>query len=46
MDKNEIQFFKEQAKDDLLSYSVYCDRFFEIAPHHILIADHLDKLLK
>lgn len=46
MDKSELQFFKEQARWDLLSYSVYCDRYFEIAPHHILIAEHLEKLLK
>jgi len=46
MDKQEEQFFKWQARADLLSYSVYCDRFFEISPHHILIADHLDKLVK
>jgi len=46
MDKLEQQFFKQQAREDLLAYAVYCDRFFEIAPHHILIAEHLDKLLK
>ncbi len=46
MDKLEQQFFKQQAREDLLAYAVYCDRFFEIAPHHILIAEHLDKLVK
>lgn len=46
MDKLEAQFFKEQSRADLLAYAVYCDKFFEISPHHILIADHLDKLMK
>lgn len=43
---NEIAFFKEQSRKDLLSYSVYCDKFFEINPHHEIIADHLNRLLK
>ena len=46
MDKLEAQFFKEQSRADLLAYAVYCDKYFEISPHHILIADHLDKLMK
>ena len=45
MDKIEQQFFKEQARKDLLSYCVYCDKFFEISPHHELIAEHLSRLL-
>ena len=45
MDKIEQQFFKEQARKDLLSYRVYCDKFFEISPHHELIAEHLSRLL-
>ncbi len=43
---NELAFFKEQARKDLLSYSVYCDKFFEIHNHHILISDALDRLVK
>ena len=43
---NELAFFKEQARKDLLSYSVYCDRFFEIHNHHVLISDALDKLVR
>jgi hypothetical protein len=45
MDKQEIQFFKEQARNDLLSFCVYTDKFFEIEKHHELIADNLNKVL-
>jgi len=45
MDKQDQQFFQQVARDDLLAYAVYCDRFFEIAPHHELIAEHLNKVV-
>lgn len=45
MDKQDKQFFQQVARDDLLAYAVYCDRFFEIAPHHELIAEHLEKVV-
>lgn len=41
----ESKFFKEMARKDLLSFSVYCDRNFEIENHHKLIAEHLAKVL-
>lgn len=46
MDNQEIQFFKEQGRKDLLSFSVFTDKYFEIEKHHELIADTLHKLLK
>lgn len=46
MDKNELLFFKEQARKDLLSFSVFTDQYFEIHNHHEIISDHLNKLLK
>ena len=45
MDKEEIQFFKEQARNDLLSFCVYTDKFFEVEKHHELITDNLNKIL-
>ena len=45
MDKEESQFFKEAARQDLLSFCVYNDKFFDIIEHHELIASYLDKLM-
>ena len=33
------------AKDNLLAYAVYCDQYFEVQPHHELIAKYLKKLV-
>lgn len=41
---SELQFFKEQARESLLAFSVYNDQFFEIQPHHELIAESLEKV--
>jgi hypothetical protein len=45
MDNEEKQFFIEMARSDLLSFCVYSDKFFEIAPHHEIIANALHKVL-
>lgn len=45
MDKQELQFFTEQSRKDLLSFCVWNDKFFEIAPHHEIIANALHKVL-
>lgn len=42
MDK---QILIEMSKDNLLAYAVYCDRYFEVQPHHELIAEYLKKLV-
>lgn len=45
MDEN-LQFAIQQSRKDLLSFCVFTDKFFEIEPHHELIADHLHKLIE
>ena len=42
---SEAQFFKEQARKDLLSFCVFTDYNFDIIAHHELIADTLQKLM-
>jgi len=45
MDKETSQFFKQASRQDLLSFCVFTDQFYEIAPHHELINDALVKLV-
>lgn len=40
----ENQFFREQAKKDLLSFAVYSDKFFQIIKIHEIMADALMKV--
>ena len=42
---SEAQFFKQRAKEDLLSFCVFTDYNFDIIAHHELIADTLQKLM-
>lgn len=44
MNSNDNQFFVECARQDLLSFCVYTDKFFEISEHHEKIASALNKL--
>ena len=44
MNKQEIQFFKEQARNDLLSFCVYTDKFFDIVEIHSIMAEALMKV--
>jgi hypothetical protein len=46
MNKEEIQFFKEQSKQDLISFCVYTDKFFEVNNHHIVIAEKLQAFME
>jgi len=40
----EVQFFREQARKDLLSFAVYNDKFFQIIKIHEIMADALMKV--
>lgn len=42
--QQEAQFFKQQAQNDLLSFSVYTDKFFDIVKIHEVMADALMKV--
>lgn len=41
----ESKFFKDQARNDLLSFCVYTDKFYQVEKHHELIWDTLHKFL-
>ena len=41
-----MDFFKMRARDDLLSFCVYTDKFFEVNHHHKIIADALQRFMK
>lgn len=45
MNKEEELFFKQAAREDLLSFCVYTDKFFDIIEHHEIIAKHLKMLV-
>ena len=40
----EIQFFRQQAREDLLSFAVFCDKFFQIVKIHEIMADALMRI--
>lgn len=44
--KEDMAFFKEMARKDLLSFCVYSDKFFEINKHHEIIADALQRFME
>ena len=39
MDKEVIQMIQKQSRDDLLSFCVYTDKYFEVNRHHEIIAE-------
>ena len=41
-----MDFFKMRARDDLLSFCVYNDKFFEVNEHHKIIADALQRFME
>lgn len=43
--QDEIKFFKQMAREDFLSFCVYTDKFYEIAKHHEIIWEALEKIL-
>ena len=45
MDKQELQFFKERAREDLVSFAVWTDKFFEVNKHHEIIAEKLQDFM-
>jgi len=45
MSKEEIQFFKEMAQKDLLSFCVFSDKFFEIARIHEILSENLSAFM-
>jgi hypothetical protein len=44
--KDHIPFFQERARQDLLSFCVYNDKFFEINTHHKIIGDALQRFME
>lgn len=46
MDSSQIAFIKQRAREDLLSFCVYTDKFFEINNHHEVIANALKRFMK
>ena len=44
--KEDMAFFKEMARKDLLSFCVYSDKFFEINKHHEIIANALQRFME
>ncbi len=43
--KDEHLFLLDMARNDFLSFCIYTDKFFEVAPHHIKIAETLTKFM-
>lgn len=43
--RDEHLFLLDMARNDFLSFCIYTDKFFEIAPHHQIIADKLTKFM-
>ena len=46
MEKEVLQAIQQQSRQDFLSFCVYNDKFYELASHHEIIADALNKILK
>lgn len=46
MDNSQIAFIKQRAREHLLSFCVYSDKFFEINKHHEIIADALQRFME
>lgn len=46
MDRNEKMFFEGRAREDLLSFCVYQDKFFEVNEHHKTIGNALMRFFK
>ena len=46
MDKEVIQMIQKQSKEDLLSFCVYNDKYFEVNNHHIIIAEKLQAFME
>ena len=46
MEKEMINFIQQTARQDLLSFCVYNDRFFEVNKHHEIIADKLQQFME
>lgn len=44
--KEHLPFFRERARQDLLSFCVYNDKFFEINPHHKIIGEALQRFME
>jgi hypothetical protein len=46
MENQVAQLMKEASREDLLSFCVYTDKFFEINRHHEIIADKLQAFME
>lgn len=46
MQNNERQFFKELAQNDLVSFCVYTDKYFEVNKHHEIIWEKLQAFME
>lgn len=46
MDKEVIQMIQKQSKDDLLSFCIYTDKYFEVNRHHEIIAEKLQAFME
>jgi hypothetical protein len=46
MEKDFLQIIQNTARNDLLSFCVYTDKFFEINKHHEIIADKLQQFME
>jgi len=40
----EIEFFREQAREDLLSFAVFNDKFFQVVKIHEIMANAMMKV--
>jgi hypothetical protein len=46
MENQVVQLMKQAAREDLLSFCVYTDKFFEVNKHHEIIADKLQQFME
>lgn len=43
---NVTQMMRQQAREDLLSFCVYSDKFFEVNKHHVTLAEELQAFME
>jgi len=46
MENEVMQMIKKVSREDLLSFCVYADKYFEVNKHHIILADKLQAFME
>jgi hypothetical protein len=46
MENEILKAIKQQSKNDLLSFCIFTDKFFEVNNHHIILAEKLQAFME